>query len=229
MTVFGMAHGYPLFRHTIDPGLTSPQGLDTCRDLIARLAGGADSADVPFPLVPDSAQRLVWGVPFLDELDDVCRRAYEQVLDGWPGHLFTLFDVRQPRNRRLAHGEFFPGDKIEDLVDPMNAGRTGERLATGLVIPDDASAEAHDAFGELTQIMLTAALSQRLAEPLRRDAPSVDRFTSHDLLAAKPALLLDVQSVGAKEEEEFAGRLISFAGHYSLALLDEGTRRSGRG
>jgi hypothetical protein len=217
LTVFGMARGRPAFRNDIDSDLTSPQGLACCRDMIGRLAEGAESADVPFPLVPDSAQRLVWGVPFLDEFDDVCRSAFERVLSGWPGHVFTFLDVKRPRNRRLAAGVVMPYDSLEDVLDLMSAGRSSERLATGLVIPDDDSAEAHDAFGELAQIMLTAALAQRLSEPLGRDLPTAEPFTAHDVLEAKPALLLDAQAAASAE---FAGRLISFAGHYALALLD---------
>jgi hypothetical protein len=186
--------------------------------MIGRLAGGAESADVPFPLVPDTAQRLVWGVPFLDELDDVCRQAYERVTRGWPGHVFTLLDVRRPRNRRLAEGVIMPYDSLEDVLDVIGSGGSGERLATGLVIPDDESAEAHDAFGQLCEIMLVAALAQSVSESLESEAGTVAPFTSHDIVAARPALLLAVQSVQASQE--FAGRLISFAGHYALALLD---------
>ncbi len=218
LTVFGMGRGRPAFRHTVDPGLVSPRGLQCSRDLITQLAGGAQFANVPFPLVPYSAQRLAWGVPFLDELDDVCRRAFEQVMAGWPAYVFTLFDVHRPRNRRLAEGVFMPYDTTDDFLDLMRAGNTGEPLATGLVIPADDSAETHDAFGELTQIMLTAALGQRLMEPLEKDVPTAEPFTAHDILDARPALLLDAQ---AADSQEFAGRLISFAGHYALALLGE--------
>jgi hypothetical protein len=123
LTVFGMARGRPAFRNSIDPGLTSPQGLACCQEMLGRLAAGAEAADVPFPLVPDSAQRLTWGVPFLDELDAVCRRAFERVLAGWPGHVFTLQDVRRPRNRRLAAGVIMPYDSQKDFFDLLNAGR----------------------------------------------------------------------------------------------------------
>ena len=212
LTVYGLAAGQPAIREKIDPALTSPQGLDVCREMISQLAGGAEAVDVPFPLVEGSSQRLMWGVPFLDELDEVCRRAFETVMTGWPGHLFSLFDVRQPKNRRLAAGVVMPYDTMNALFDAMQAGDTGERLATGLVIPAEKSAEAHAAFGELAQVMLIAALGQSAAPPHSKVKP----FTAEELLAAGPALLLDVQHV---DSAEFAGRLISFAGHYSFALL----------
>jgi hypothetical protein len=216
LTIFGMVHGHPAFRNTIDPAQTSPQGLACCHDMIGQLATGAEAADVPFPLVPDSAQRLVWGVPFLDDLDEVCRGAFERVLTGWPGHVFSLMDVRQPRNRRLAAGVFMPHDSLEDLFEVMNAGKTGELLATGLLVPEDDSAEAHDAFGELAQVMLVAALSQRMLAGLEQGEGALEPFTPHDLLDARPALLLNAL---VADSQEFAGRLISFAGHYALALL----------
>ena len=212
LTVFGMAVGRLAIRENIEPALTSPQGLDVCRQMIDQLAGGAEAVDVPFPLVEGSSQRLMWGVPFLDELDETCRRAFETVAAGWPGHLFSLLDVRRPKNRRLAAGVVMPYDSTEDLFDALEAGTSGERLATGLVIPDQKSAAAHDALGELAQVMLVAALGQSAAQP----HSSVKPFTAEELLAAGPSLLLDVQHV---DSAEFAGRLISFTGHYSLALL----------
>ena len=218
LTIFGMVLGHPMFRHQIDPRVLSPRGLESCRELLENLAGGADAVDLPFPLVDDSAQRLKWGVPFRDELDDTCRAAFERVEQGWPGHVFTVFDVRQAANRRLAQGVVMPYDSFNDVLGMMSAGETGERLASGLLIPADESPEAEDAFGELAQVMLTAALMQRTMHPAQGHAPKIEPFTAAAILDARPALLLDVERV---DSEEFAGRLISFAGHYSMALLDQ--------
>lgn len=218
LTAFGLAGGHPAFRHTIDRQLTSQPGLECCRELIARLGGGEKTADVPFPLIPDSSQRLTWGVPFLDELDDVCRSAYETVMKGWPGHVFSVQEVRQAPNRHMAQGVVMPYDSTDDFLKMLEMGQTGELLAIGVVIPDDESAEAHDAFGELMQIMLTAALAERLRGTPSARPPSLEPFTAQDIVAAKPALLLQVYQV---DSAEFAGRLVSFAGHYAFALLDQ--------
>lgn len=213
LMVFGLAVGRPAIRENLDPALASPQGLHVCRELIRELGTGTEAVDVPFPLVEGSSQRLTWGVPFLEDLDEACRRAFETVAHGWPGHLFSLHEVRRPRNRRLSEGVVMPYDSLNDVLDLLSSGETGELLATGLVIPGDRSGKAQAAFGELLQVMLTSALLQSRDEPRSSTKP----FTAEELLDAAPALLLDVHHV---ESAEFAGRLISFAGHYSWALLE---------
>lgn len=192
LTHFGLARGRPAFREPIDESRVSPQGLEACRMLVREMWEPPGIVEIPFPLEPGTKQELRIAMPDLCDLDSFSRAVVDRVLKRWRAHFFSVIQI----------------DKRDEVL-----------LATGLVVPDDDSSQAYDAFGELLEMLLVAALAQRIAEPTDAKGPALEPFTSHEIIDAKPALFLNVQHVTSPEQ---SGRLLSFAGHYSLALLAEG-------
>ena len=99
LTAFGLAGGHPAFRDPVDATRTSPQGLEFCRGMIARLAAVAVGGYGRSELAPGSDLDLLFLLPESQSLAGAATETCVKMVVAGLWDLGFVLDhaVRSPR------------------------------------------------------------------------------------------------------------------------------------